>query len=150
MTRRGHRGEAPPGPRPHQREIQLTDAQRRLLSAFHELLSLGDGVAPTIRELGDRLGIRSPNAVSEHLAALERKGALSRARGRTARAWRITPEGHAALAGDVASVRGLARDYLAEAQASAQAALSALETLGQDVEAARVRSALRQLQEASL
>ena len=36
------------------------------------------GYPPTIRELGDALGIRSTNGVNDHLKALERKGYLSR------------------------------------------------------------------------
>ncbi len=36
------------------------------------------GYPPTIRELGDALGIRSTNGVNDHLKALERKGYLTR------------------------------------------------------------------------
>ncbi len=45
------------------------------------------GYPPTIRELGDALGIRSTNGVNDHLKALEKKGYLSRedAKSRTMR-----------------------------------------------------------------
>lgn len=33
-------------------------------------------IAPTIREIGNALGIRSTNGVSDHLEALERKGRI--------------------------------------------------------------------------
>lgn len=36
------------------------------------------GYGPTLREIGVRFGIRSPNGVLRHLKALERKGYLSR------------------------------------------------------------------------
>lgn len=35
------------------------------------------GYAPTIRELGDRIGCSSPNGVMCHLKALQRKGLLT-------------------------------------------------------------------------
>ncbi len=41
------------------------------------------GYPPTIRELGDALGISSTNGVNDHLKALERKGYLSRADGKS-------------------------------------------------------------------
>lgn len=45
------------------------------------------GYPPTIRELGDALGIRSTNGVNDHLKALEKKGYLTRedAKSRTMR-----------------------------------------------------------------
>jgi repressor LexA len=39
---------------------------------------IGNGHHPTIREIGARFGMRSPNAVMCHLKALERKGMLVR------------------------------------------------------------------------
>ena len=41
------------------------------------------GYPPTIRELGEALGIRSTNGVNDHLKALERKGYLSREDGKS-------------------------------------------------------------------
>lgn len=36
------------------------------------------GTAPTLHEIGAATGIRSTNAVNDHLAALERKGLIKR------------------------------------------------------------------------
>ncbi len=47
------------------------------------------GYPPTIREIGDELGVH-PNAVAGHLSAAERKGVLRRA-ARTARGLTLTP-----------------------------------------------------------
>lgn len=41
------------------------------------------GFAPTIRELGDQLGIKSTNGVHEHLRLLIRKGLLTREKQRS-------------------------------------------------------------------
>lgn len=52
---------------------------------------------PTVREIGDELGIASPNGVQDLLRALMRKGLLEdRARRRT-RALLLTPAGELAL-----------------------------------------------------
>lgn len=41
--------------------------------------SVGErGFAPTLQEIGNHLGIRSKNAVNDHIVALERKGAIRR------------------------------------------------------------------------
>ena len=55
-----------------------------------------NGHPPTIRELGDQLGIRSTNAVADHLRALAKKGLAtwSAAKGRTLN---VTPSGRAWL-----------------------------------------------------
>lgn len=57
-----------------------TPKQERVLRAFEGFV-LERGHAPTVRELGARLGIASPSAVFKHLASLERKGRLRRERG---------------------------------------------------------------------
>ena len=49
------------------------------------------GYGPTVREIGDKFGIRSPNGVVCHLKALERKGMISREANRS-RAIRLTAE----------------------------------------------------------
>lgn len=41
------------------------------------------GYPPTIRDIGAALGIKSTNAVNDHLAALEKKGAIARERSRS-------------------------------------------------------------------
>ena len=56
---------------------QLTERQRKvldyILSAINE-----NGYPPTLREIGNFMGIRSTNGVNDHLRALERKGFLTR------------------------------------------------------------------------
>lgn len=55
----------------------LTDRQRAVLDYIH--VSIQDrGYPPTLREIGNHLGIRSTNGVNDHLRALERKGYLTR------------------------------------------------------------------------
>lgn len=55
----------------------LTDRQRQALDYISECLDLR-GYPPTLREIGEHMGIRSTNGVNDHLKALERKGYLVR------------------------------------------------------------------------
>ena len=56
---------------------KLTDRQRAVLDYIAS--SIDDrGYPPTLREIGNHLGIRSTNGVNDHLRALERKGYLTR------------------------------------------------------------------------
>lgn len=55
----------------------LTQRQQEILDFINESISTR-GYPPTIREIGDRMGIRSTNGVNDHLKALERKGRLFR------------------------------------------------------------------------
>lgn len=56
---------------------KLTDRQRAVLQFISD--SIGDrGYPPTLREIGNHLGIKSTNGVNDHLRALERKGYLTR------------------------------------------------------------------------
>lgn len=55
----------------------LTDRQQLVLS-FIERNIEKMGFPPTIREIGEHLGIKSTNGVSDHLKALEKKGFLKR------------------------------------------------------------------------
>ena len=49
---------------------QLTDRQKEVLDFIQE--SIGTrGYPPTLREIGERMGIRSTNGVNDHLKALE-------------------------------------------------------------------------------
>jgi len=80
----------------YRERFPLTPVQLRALSFIEREIRL-TGWAPTIREVGDRLGYRSSNAASGLLAALERKGVIERARGR-GRAMRVTDAGHRVLA----------------------------------------------------
>lgn len=55
----------------------LTPRQREILD-FIEARIASCGYPPTIREIGEEMGIRSTNGVNDHLKALERKGYLKR------------------------------------------------------------------------
>jgi repressor LexA len=55
----------------------LTDRQRQALDYITDCLTVR-GYPPTLREIGEHMGIRSTNGVNDHLKALERKGYLVR------------------------------------------------------------------------
>lgn len=56
---------------------KLTERQEMVLGYIH--MSISDrGYPPTLREIGNHMGIRSTNGVNDHLRALERKGYLLR------------------------------------------------------------------------
>jgi repressor LexA len=55
----------------------LTDRQRQALEYITDCLN-ARGYPPTLREIGEHMGIRSTNGVNDHLKALERKGYLVR------------------------------------------------------------------------
>ena len=55
----------------------LTARQAEVLAVLERSIQ-SRGYPPTIREMGTELGIRSPQGVSDHLAALERKGYIHR------------------------------------------------------------------------
>jgi repressor LexA len=56
---------------------ELTDRQKEVLEFISESIS-ARGYPPTLREIGERMGIRSTNGVNDHLKALEKKGYLAR------------------------------------------------------------------------
>ncbi|MBX3252126.1 MAG: transcriptional repressor LexA [Myxococcales bacterium] len=56
---------------------KLTDRQRIVLDFIRASID-ERGFPPTLREIGNHLGIRSTNGVNDHLRALERKGYLTR------------------------------------------------------------------------
>jgi REP element-mobilizing transposase RayT len=55
----------------------LTDQQQKVLEAI-ESLSSEQGFPPTLREIGQRVGLANVNAVRGHVAALEKKGYIGR------------------------------------------------------------------------
>jgi repressor LexA len=55
----------------------LTSRQQEILNFVSRSIR-ENGYPPTIREIGQAFGIRSPNGVNDHLKALQRKGFLSR------------------------------------------------------------------------
>jgi repressor LexA len=60
----------------------LTSRQQSILDWLRDEIDRR-GVPPTIREIGEEFGIRSTKGVEDHLAALERKGAIRRERGKS-------------------------------------------------------------------
>jgi repressor LexA len=60
----------------------LTERQKDVLSFIIESVER-EGYPPTIREIGDELGIKSTNGVNDHLKALEKKGYLERQTGKS-------------------------------------------------------------------
>jgi repressor LexA len=56
---------------------KLTERQRAVLAFITSSID-AQGYPPTLREIGNKLGIRSTNGVNDHLRALERKGYLTR------------------------------------------------------------------------
>jgi repressor LexA len=65
----------------------LTQRQREVLD-FVQTTQQRNGFSPTLREICKHFGFRSPKAAADHLAALERKGYLSKS-ARLARSLRI-------------------------------------------------------------
>src|SRR5436189_5916719 len=60
----------------HEKE-PLTDRQKQALDFISRSID-SRGYPPTLREIGEHLGIRSTNGVNDHLKALEKKGYLER------------------------------------------------------------------------
>lgn len=68
-----------------QRVHALTDRQAQALALILRTY-LSEGRPPSIRELGDNMGIQSVNGVHDHLKALKRKGYLEHHEN-TSRGW---------------------------------------------------------------
>ena len=68
----------------------LTDRQRAVFEFIRDLIQQR-GYGPTVREVCEKFNIRSPNGVMCHLKALERKGVISREKGKS-RAIQLSPE----------------------------------------------------------
>jgi repressor LexA len=56
---------------------QMTDRQQNVYEMIRALI-VKRGYGPTVREIGEHFGIKSPNGVMCHLRALERKGLIRR------------------------------------------------------------------------
>ena len=56
---------------------ELTDRQQNVYDMIRSLI-VKRGYGPTVREIGEHFGIKSPNGVMCHLRALERKGLITR------------------------------------------------------------------------
>jgi repressor LexA len=72
----------------------LTDRQQQVLDFIAASIT-ERGYPPTLREIGERLGIRSTNGVNDHLKALEKKGYLAR---EDLKSRALRPIGHIGLA----------------------------------------------------
>lgn len=57
---------------------QLTDRQRQVLDFIRASIR-DNGFPPSVREIGDALGLKSSSSVQSHLNALEKKGYIERA-----------------------------------------------------------------------
>jgi DNA-binding MarR family transcriptional regulator len=57
----------------HVRVTEISPRQHAALVFIRDFLAC-EGVAPSHREIGEQLGIKSTNGVHEHLMALQRKG----------------------------------------------------------------------------
>ncbi len=77
---------------PEGKTPRLTARQRAVLDSIRDTLRR-DGRPPTLREIGAEVGIRSTNGVSDHLKALEAKGYIDRASGRSRGLRIIDPNG---------------------------------------------------------
>src|ERR1700684_734709 len=56
---------------------QLTERQREIYDFIRNKIE-SRGYGPTVREIGEGFGIKSPNGVMCHLKALEKKGLIKR------------------------------------------------------------------------
>ncbi len=56
---------------------QLTERQKHVYELVRSLIQ-DRGYGPTVREIGEHFGIKSPNGVMCHLRALEKKGLITR------------------------------------------------------------------------
>lgn len=63
----------------HSHRNTLTSRQQQMFDFIIEHMR-EHGYPPTLREMGDHMGIRSTNGVAEHLERIERKGYIKRER----------------------------------------------------------------------
>nr|WP_062974614.1 transcriptional repressor LexA [Nocardia flavorosea] len=73
----GDGAETGPGPEPAATGADLTVRQRKVLDVIRSSVSLR-GYPPSIREIGDAVGLNSTSSVAHQLRTLERKGYLRR------------------------------------------------------------------------
>jgi repressor LexA len=62
---------------PVSKQSTLTERQRRILAMIHDTVA-EHGYPPSIREIGEAVGLTSPSSVHSQLEALQRKGFLRR------------------------------------------------------------------------
>jgi repressor LexA len=84
--------------------LGLTKRQAQTLDFIRQSIE-ERGYPPTLREIGESMGIRSTNGVNDHLRALERKGYLRREDMKSRALRLVSPEAEATPAGaDEASI----------------------------------------------
>ena len=95
--------------------VQLTDRQQNVYNMIRSLI-VERGYGPTVREIGEHFGIKSPNGVMCHLRALERKGLIKRSPNKS-RAIELTQA--ADRNGHSLQVAGIVKSHPAELAANA-------------------------------
>lgn len=78
------------------RRVLLTKSRADVLGAIVDSLTTRE-LPPTLREIGDAVGIASVNGVADHLDRLARDGLIERSGKGIARGLRVTPKGREAL-----------------------------------------------------
>ncbi len=91
--------------------VELTPPQQLVLDFIEERSAHGEA-PPTYREICTRFGYRSPKAASDHVAALERKGLVTREKGRSRGLKSVRQREGIPFLGRIAA--GLPRDGIAE------------------------------------
>ncbi|GAA4286785.1 transcriptional repressor LexA [Georgenia daeguensis] len=81
---------------------ELTDRQRMILDTIREAVA-AHGYPPSMREIGEAVGLTSPSSVKHQLGVLERKGYVRRDPNRP-RALELTARGVPSLSGPIGSV----------------------------------------------
>ncbi|HSG73401.1 MAG TPA: repressor LexA, partial [Planctomycetaceae bacterium] len=83
----------------------LTERQKQIYDFIKDRI-VNRGYGPTVREIGEKTGIRSPNGVICHLNALVKKGVITR-EPNMSRAIQLTDQSHRrsslSLAGQIAA-----------------------------------------------
>ncbi len=82
---------------------ELTDRQKEVLAFIEDRISQW-GYPPTIREIGEHLGIKSTNGVADHLKALKRKGYLTQREMKSRTLLPVAPHAGALKGGVVAAL----------------------------------------------
>lgn len=83
-----------PLPDSHEDEVGLTLRQRRVLEVIRESVETR-GYPPSVREIGESVGLNSPSSVAHQLKVLEGKGYLRRDPNRPRAMEVLDPYGHA-------------------------------------------------------
>ena len=62
---------------------KILSAKRKAILDYIEQFTLENGYAPSVREIGEAVGLRSPSTVQSHLKMLEDNGYLQKSKGKT-------------------------------------------------------------------